>query len=161
MAAPPEVARAGETKNRQKARGPVRAKGLLRHASADDDNGGRDSNNYGFLWDFPSWAAHGTPSAALGTGGCGCCADAGTCPPHKRAGSKPAGREGGVGADGLQGCPQPRLPGCRDLERAASGSWDAGERTPTVAFPWEFMQEKPGSETDCLHLFLKEPSSGR
>lgn len=76
--------------------------------------------------------------------------------------SKP-GRERGVRADGLQGCPAPRLPGCRALQRATPGSrghWLAG-RTSTVAFAWKFMQDKAGSETDCLHLFLKEPLSGR
>lgn len=44
---------------------------------------------------------------------------------------------------------------------AASGSLDNGARTQPVAADWKCMQEEPGCETDCLHLFLKEPSSGR
>lgn len=35
--------------------------------------------------------------------------------------SKP-GREKGIRADGLQGCPAPKLPGCRALQHATPGS---------------------------------------
>lgn len=160
---PPEVAGVAKIENRKKVRGAMREKGLLRHASADDDTRGCDSNNYGFLRDFPSWAAHGAARHQQPW----VPADGGDAQPLARAlpasgrGASQRRREGGVGAGGLQSCPPPRLPGCRALEHAASGSWNTSGRIPTVAFPWKFMQEKPGSKTDCLHLFLKEPSSGR
>lgn len=88
-------------------------------------------------------------------------ADAGTRAPHHRAGSEQAAgkdaweqmeyRAALCGAFpsvlGLGTCRLQKL-------RAPAG------RIPTVACAWKFMQEKPGRETDCLHLFLKEPSSG-
>lgn len=83
-------------------------------------------------------------------------ADASTCPPRHPAGSEQAGKGKERRNSWITG-PSPAAAswvsglGTRSLRKLGT---PAG-RIPTVAFAWKFMQERPGSETDCSHLFLR------
>lgn len=155
----------GRAREQEETAGRSTGAGLLRHASADDDSRGRGSDSYGFLRGFPSWAVPGRDSGPGHRGWAGGeCADAGRCPPRYRAAIGQAGRREGKGA--LE-----QMDDWAALRRDSLGvgPWnvlppEAGTTAreySQFAFDWKFMQEKPGCETDCLHLFLKEPSSGR